>query len=40
LLTAADMPNVKTFLERIGRDALKECEDKITVHPYFDNADE
>jgi hypothetical protein len=26
-----DIPDVKTFLERIGRDAAKECEDKITV---------
>jgi hypothetical protein len=27
----ADIPNYKTFLERIGRDAAKECEDKIKV---------
>lgn len=30
-LTTADIPNIKTFLERIGRDATKECEDKIKV---------
>jgi hypothetical protein len=31
--TAEDIPDVKTFLERIGRDAAKECEDKIPVCP-------
>ena len=31
-LTKADIPNVKAFLERIGRDAAKECEDKIKVY--------
>jgi len=40
LLTAADIPDVKTFLARIGRDALKECEDKILVRPSFENIDE
>jgi hypothetical protein len=34
-----DIPDVKTFLERIGRDAAKECEDKITVlSPLSSNA--
>jgi IGR protein motif len=32
-LTVADIPDVKTFLKRIGRGALKECEDKILVIP-------
>ena len=30
-LTVADIPDVQTFLKRIGRDADKECEDKIRV---------
>jgi hypothetical protein len=30
-LTLADIPDVKTFLERIGRNSAKECEDKIKV---------
>lgn len=30
----ADIPDVKTFLERIGHDAAKECEDKIKVWAF------
>jgi len=30
-LTIADIPDIQTFLKRIGRDADKECEDKIRV---------
>jgi len=31
-LTPADVPDLKTFLEKIGRNAAAECEDKIHVH--------
>jgi hypothetical protein len=30
-LILADIPDLQTFLTRIGRDAVKECEDKIKV---------
>ena len=34
-LIVADIPDVQTFLKRIGRDAHKECEDKIRVDPLL-----
>ena len=39
MLTVADIPDVQTFLKRIGRDADKECEDKIRVHTLYNRAD-